>query len=352
MGAPWTASVWSAGFRAPGCFCRSFPTSHHFGPLRCIVRPDSAGVNAQIPPVRGVGATGSHVFAPTSAVSRSSRRSRDWQSRKRTEPVAVIALGRKTRLSVARWCGRSLATEPTNERPGSTAWPSVRSPGGTPWQHLVIRSIDLPAACDRWRGRAETDSLDGTEGVIDHYAKRVELPPGADIGSSFRRLEDRLLTYQVFPPRLMRAHICSDDGRLHEGITIVQRVPIGPLTLEAGVRVIRVWHHEDAEREETGFTYVTLQGHPERGISTFRLRRLADPPSIDLLIDVRSRPGSLFTRLGVRWRDASRSGPPSRLSPPSPPSGEDPASAQRVGGGRRSSCPARRPRSRSHGFRA
>ncbi len=77
----------------------------------------------------------------------------------------------------------------------------------------------------------------------------------------------------------------------------MQRVAIGPLTLEAGVRVIRVWHHEDAEREETGFAYATLQGHPERGISTFRLRRRMDPPAIDLLIDVRSRPGSWLTRL-------------------------------------------------------
>jgi uncharacterized protein (UPF0548 family) len=154
----------------------------------------------------------------------------------------------------------------------------------------------LPA-CERWVGRRETDSLDGDEGVIDHYARRVELPPGADIGSWFRRFEDRLLAYRVFPPDLMHAHICSEDDRLREGTTIVQRVAIGPLTLEAGVRVIRVWHHEDEDIDETGFTYATLQGHPERGISTFRLRRRTAPPSIDLLIDVRSRPGVWLTRV-------------------------------------------------------
>jgi uncharacterized protein (UPF0548 family) len=160
-----------------------------------------------------------------------------------------------------------------------------------------MRSIDLPAACVRWIGRIETDSLDGTEGVIDHYAKLVELPPGEDVGSWFRRLEDRLLTYRVFPPSLMQVHICAEDDRLHEGTTIVQRVAIGPLTLESGVRVIRVWHHEDEDGGETGFTYATLQGHSERGISTFRLRRRTAPPSIELLIDVRSRPGSWLTRL-------------------------------------------------------
>jgi uncharacterized protein (UPF0548 family) len=154
-----------------------------------------------------------------------------------------------------------------------------------------------PAPCARWIGKVETDSLDGTEGVVDHYAMAVDLPPAVDSESRFRRMEDRLLTYQVFPPHLMDARVCSDDSRLREGTTIVQRVAIGPLTLEAGVRVIRVWHHEDPEGGEAGFTYATLQGHPERGISTFRLRHRADPPAIDFMIDVRSRPGSWLTRL-------------------------------------------------------
>src|SRR6185312_3722096 len=49
-GAPWTASAWSAGFRAAGLrsVLAVFPTSHHFGPLRRIVRRDSARVNAEI----------------------------------------------------------------------------------------------------------------------------------------------------------------------------------------------------------------------------------------------------------------------------------------------------------------
>jgi uncharacterized protein (UPF0548 family) len=160
-----------------------------------------------------------------------------------------------------------------------------------------MHATGRPAACDRWIGRVATDTLDGTDGVIDHYVKPVELSPDADVDAWYRRLEDRLLTYQVFPPSLMRAHICSDDGRLHEGTTVVQRVALGPFTLEAGVRVIRVWHHEDTEYVETGFTYATLAGHPERGISTFRLRRQADGASIDFLIDVRSQPGSWLTHL-------------------------------------------------------
>lgn len=143
----------------------------------------------------------------------------------------------------------------------------------------------------------ETDSLAGRDGVVDHYARSVDVPAHADPAAWFEYLEERLLTYQVFPPDLMDARVCSADGRLREGTTIVQRVAIGPVTLEAGVRVIRVWQDRDAGGAETGFTYTTLQGHPERGVSSFRLRRSTDATSIDFLIDVRSRPGSWLTRL-------------------------------------------------------
>ena len=71
----------------------------------------------------------------------------------------------------------------------------------------------------------------------------------------------------------MRAEVCSEDGRIHEGTTIVQHVALGPLPLEAAVRVVRVWRSREGDADEVGFTYATLNGHPERGISTFRIRR-------------------------------------------------------------------------------
>jgi uncharacterized protein (UPF0548 family) len=160
-----------------------------------------------------------------------------------------------------------------------------------------MHSTDDQAVCDRWVRRVETDSLAGTDGVVDHYARSIDVPTDVDPAVWFERLEERLLTYQVFPPEIMRAQVCSADARLREGTTIVQRVAIGPLTLEAGVRIIRVWQDREPGGAETGFTYTTLQGHPERGVSSFRLRRNADATSIDFLIDVRSRPGSWLTRL-------------------------------------------------------
>jgi uncharacterized protein (UPF0548 family) len=159
-----------------------------------------------------------------------------------------------------------------------------------------MKDQPVPRACDRWMKKATTDRLEGTEGVLDHYSRDVELSPGQDAEGAFRVLEKQLLTYRIFPPRLMRAEVCSDDGRIHEGTTIVQHVALGPLRLEAAVRVVRVWRNRDGDAEEIGFTYATLQGHPERGISTFRIRR-SDQGHITFLIDARSRPGSLLTRL-------------------------------------------------------
>ena len=152
------------------------------------------------------------------------------------------------------------------------------------------------SSCDRWRGAAATDSLSGTEGIVDHYAREVAMRPSEDAGAVFRRLEERLLRYQIFPPRIMRAEVCSDDGRLRDGTTIVQHVSLGPVSLEAAVRVLRVWRGQDGETDEVGFTYATLQGHPERGISTFRIQR-NERRQISFVIDVRSRPGSLLTTL-------------------------------------------------------
>jgi hypothetical protein len=160
-----------------------------------------------------------------------------------------------------------------------------------------MSSTDHPAGCDRWRATPATESIDGTGGVIDRYARDIDVPYDQYLDEVFRLLEDRLLTYRIFPPRLMRPEVCSSDGRLHDGTTIVQHVAIGPLRLEAAVRVVRAWRDEGADAVESGFTYATLEGHPERGISTFRIRRRSDERVITFEIDVRSRSGSLLTRV-------------------------------------------------------
>lgn len=164
-------------------------------------------------------------------------------------------------------------------------------------RRATLGYVNRQSACARWIDARATDRSDGTEGVLDHYVREVTGPAASDSASLFAQLEERLLRYDIFPPVLMRAEVCSEDGKLREGTTIVQRVAVGPFTLEAAVRVVEVWHVQDAHRTETGFTYVTLEGHPERGASSFRLSRSSGGPIV-FSIDARSRPGSLLTRVG------------------------------------------------------
>jgi uncharacterized protein (UPF0548 family) len=158
-------------------------------------------------------------------------------------------------------------------------------------------AIGAARGCERWTDAPATDSLDGTGGVVDRYECDAVVRSGEARAAAFERLEGRLLRYEVFPPRIMDARVCSGDGRLHEGTTIVQRVRLGPLRLEFAVRVLRVWSGRGGEADEAGFSYVTLKGHPERGVSTFLLRRPADADKITFRIDVRSRPGSFLARV-------------------------------------------------------
>lgn len=103
---------------------------------------------------------------------------------------------------------------------------------------------------------------------------------------------DRLFRYDIFPPARLRARVCTPDGLVSIGATIVQRVFLGPIALETAVRVIE--HHRTPGSGR--FAYATLQGHPEQGIASFEV----EPSGADLrfIAQAWSRPGNLAARLG------------------------------------------------------
>jgi uncharacterized protein (UPF0548 family) len=149
--------------------------------------------------------------------------------------------------------------------------------------------------CGRWRDRAPTDHPAGTDGVTDEY--RIELTArwdetGAEL---FRRSAEKLRAYHVFPTGLMRYRVCTKDGQVRVGSVIVQRVRIGIIVIEAAVRVLDTWSVNKGDFEEAGFSYVTLAGHPERGISSFRVTRAG--ANVQFSIVARSRPGLLLTKI-------------------------------------------------------
>jgi uncharacterized protein (UPF0548 family) len=124
----------------------------------------------------------------------------------------------------------------------------------------------------------------------------VQLAPGDDPPDVFDQLHRRLLAYDIFPPRLVHAAIWP-SGPLRPGATIVQRVVVGPLGLESAVRVMESWDRSLEAGREAGFAYVTLPGHPERGVASFAIR-LDALGRVQVHFEVRSEAGLLLTRLG------------------------------------------------------
>jgi uncharacterized protein (UPF0548 family) len=137
---------------------------------------------------------------------------------------------------------------------------------------------------ERWKATPLNLAVDQAHtGTHDVYS--VALPPAATLDGT----TDALLRYRIFPPRRMRARVCTPDGRIAPGVTIIQRVLLGPVALEMAVRVI-----------ETGaalFTYATLEGHSERGIATFAVRE-AKGGGLAFEIESWSTPGNLLAKLG------------------------------------------------------
>lgn len=114
--------------------------------------------------------------------------------------------------------------------------------------------------------------------------------------TAFERVRRRLLDYDIFPPALV-GKLVTPDGPIVRGSTIVQRLGLGAIFVEAATRVVEVWdtvEPSDGSRS-AGFAYVTLQGHPERGVATFEVRQEGD--AVFVVLTARSVPGTFLTRM-------------------------------------------------------
>ena len=86
----------------------------------------------------------------------------------------------------------------------------------------------------------------------------------------------------------------SDDGTPYiiNGMTARLRVPFGPFTVAAPVRVVYVIDEVD----RVGFAYGTMKGHPESGEESFVVARHEDD-SVWLTVRAFSRPSTWYYRL-------------------------------------------------------
>lgn len=109
---------------------------------------------------------------------------------------------------------------------------------------------------------------------------------------------DFLFNYQIFPENIMTFETqWSDENRkMNVGDTIAQQVYIPPVKALSQKLIFGVRINEIIDRpDRKGFSYETLEGHVEKGISTFTVEQLDD--KLIFKIQTYSKPGNLLTKL-------------------------------------------------------
>lgn len=108
-----------------------------------------------------------------------------------------------------------------------------------------------------------------------------------------------LFNYRIFPPHIMSSYTQwqAENRKMQVGDTIVQQVYLPPYRnlsqkIIFGVRISELI----ITPERIGFSYETLQGHVEKGVSTFTLEQTKDDQII-FNIHTFSQPGNWLTRL-------------------------------------------------------
>jgi len=154
-----------------------------------------------------------------------------------------------------------------------------------------------PEACARWNSVEATSPPEGlATGVYDVHQAEVHFQQDQDAEAAFERIRGRLFAYDIFPSQVMR-HVTCPGPAIERGTLIVQQVGMGPLRLESAVRVVEVWDTATDGHREAGFRYVTLAGHPERGVASFAVHR-DEAGVVRITLDARSQPGTRVSRVG------------------------------------------------------
>jgi len=122
----------------------------------------------------------------------------------------------------------------------------------------------------------------------------------APFTGDFQHATDLLLIYRVFAPRRKYHCVCTPDHRVALGATIVQWVVIGPVAIEAAVRVIEL----ESTNRLVSFTYATLCGLTERGIASFAVIRNNERATFEA--QAWSRAGNWLTIIGRPLSRASQ----------------------------------------------
>ncbi len=120
-----------------------------------------------------------------------------------------------------------------------------------------------------------------------------------ETSKNFEQLKlDFLFDYQIFPDNIMtfQNQWTDENRKIKVGDTIAQQVYIPPTKTFSqkiifGVRINEIIDQADRK----GFSYETLEGHVEKGISTFTVEQLDN--KIVFKVQTYSTPGNILTKL-------------------------------------------------------
>ncbi|MCH5598646.1 DUF1990 family protein [Niabella ginsengisoli] len=141
-----------------------------------------------------------------------------------------------------------------------------------------------------------------TKKVMDYDKSRLtEKITTIDIDTT-KKLEqlnvDFLFNYQIFPDNIMtfKNQWTDENRKIKIGDTIAQQVYIPPIRnfsqkIIFGVRINEIIDQADKK----GFSYETLEGHVEKGISTFTVQQFDN--KIFFKVQTFSTPGNILAKL-------------------------------------------------------
>ncbi|MEZ4824996.1 MAG: DUF1990 family protein [Bacteroidia bacterium] len=109
---------------------------------------------------------------------------------------------------------------------------------------------------------------------------------------------DFLFGYKIFPDKIMsfKNQWTEENRKMKAGDTIAQQIYIPPVKTFSqkiifGVRIKEIINRPDKK----GFSYETLEGHVEKGVSTFTVEQIDN--KIVFKIQTYSAPGNILTKM-------------------------------------------------------
>lgn len=166
--------------------------------------------------------------------------------------------------------------------------PGVNSPDLGPWKDRPVHAL------------APRDLVPQPHHDLTEATLAVENEGEPVDGGPFERVEDSILRYRIFGPKIGTPITECNQVEMGETVGLVYRfLPI--LSLFFASRVVDIFRREEtADGWRSGFIYRTLECHPELGEEIFEVTKLKTG-AVSLRIEAWSRPNLWYVKLFTPW---------------------------------------------------